>query len=75
MGSIVSRGARLAQGSGRGDGLPRASGGDRQQDETEPNEDSGVGGAWWDVAVPEVSERAEVNAARESYEAQLRRSS
>ncbi len=25
------------------------------------------GGAWWDVAVPEVSERAEVRAARENY--------
>ena len=33
---------------------------------TDPDESS-AGGLWWDVAVPEVSERAEVNAAREDY--------
>ena len=33
---------------------------------TGPDESSG-GGLWWDVAVPEVSERAEVSAAREDY--------
>ena len=27
------------------------------------------GGAWWEVAVPEVSERAEVRAARTGWEA------
>jgi 3D-(3,5/4)-trihydroxycyclohexane-1,2-dione acylhydrolase (decyclizing) len=27
-----------------------------------------AGGAWWDVAVPEVSARAEVRAARAAYE-------
>ncbi len=31
------------------------------------------GGAWWDVAVPEVSERAEVTAARQVYETALTR--
>jgi 3D-(3,5/4)-trihydroxycyclohexane-1,2-dione acylhydrolase (decyclizing) len=31
------------------------------------------GGAWWDVAVPEVSERAEVKAARKHYDAATRR--
>jgi 3D-(3,5/4)-trihydroxycyclohexane-1,2-dione acylhydrolase (decyclizing) len=31
------------------------------------------GGAWWDVAVPEVSPRAEVSAARQLYEAAIRR--
>jgi 3D-(3,5/4)-trihydroxycyclohexane-1,2-dione acylhydrolase (decyclizing) len=31
------------------------------------------GGAWWDVAVPEVSERAEVTAARQLYDAATRR--
>ncbi|PVB61810.1 3D-(3,5/4)-trihydroxycyclohexane-1,2-dione acylhydrolase (decyclizing) [Labrenzia sp. 011] len=32
----------------------------------------GGGGAWWDVAVPEVSERAEVERARKDYEAARR---
>jgi 3D-(3,5/4)-trihydroxycyclohexane-1,2-dione acylhydrolase (decyclizing) len=32
-----------------------------------------AGGTWWDVAVPEVSLRAEVRAARERYEAALKR--
>ena len=32
-----------------------------------------AGGHWWDVAVPEVSERAEVVTAREAYEATLTR--
>jgi 3D-(3,5/4)-trihydroxycyclohexane-1,2-dione acylhydrolase (decyclizing) len=27
---------------------------------TDPTASTGVGGAWWDVAVPEVSNRAEV---------------
>ncbi|MBC7635384.1 MAG: 3D-(3,5/4)-trihydroxycyclohexane-1,2-dione acylhydrolase (decyclizing) [Acetobacteraceae bacterium] len=31
-----------------------------------------VGGQWWDVAVPAVSARAEVQAARAAYEAKLR---
>ena len=30
-----------------------------------------IGGHWWDVAVPEVSERAEVRAARKTYEEKL----
>lgn len=33
---------------------------------------TGEGGHWWDVAVPEVSERDEVKAARARYEAQLK---
>jgi 3D-(3,5/4)-trihydroxycyclohexane-1,2-dione acylhydrolase (decyclizing) len=36
--------------------------------ETDPAPGTGAGGTWWDVAVPEVSDRAEVRAARESYE-------
>jgi 3D-(3,5/4)-trihydroxycyclohexane-1,2-dione acylhydrolase (decyclizing) len=36
--------------------------------ETDPNRTTDEGGTWWDVAVPEVSERAEVRAAREQYE-------
>jgi len=35
--------------------------------ETDPACGTAEGGAWWDVAVPEVSERAEVRAAREAY--------
>ena len=31
-----------------------------------------AGGHWWDVAVPEVSERSEVRAARAAYEAALK---
>ncbi|MFV2001528.1 MAG: thiamine pyrophosphate-dependent enzyme, partial [Paracoccaceae bacterium] len=37
--------------------------------ETDPYPVTEAGGSWWDVAVPEVSERAEVNAARAAYEA------
>jgi 3D-(3,5/4)-trihydroxycyclohexane-1,2-dione acylhydrolase (decyclizing) len=41
--------------------------------DTDPRDGSGVGGHWWDVAVPEVSDRAEVRAARASYEAARQR--
>jgi 3D-(3,5/4)-trihydroxycyclohexane-1,2-dione acylhydrolase (decyclizing) len=37
--------------------------------DTDPIPGTGAGGSWWEVAVPEVSERAEVRAAREKYEA------
>jgi 3D-(3,5/4)-trihydroxycyclohexane-1,2-dione acylhydrolase (decyclizing) len=37
--------------------------------ETDPAAPTAAGGAWWDVAVPEVSERAEVRGARQRYEA------
>ncbi|MFE3836591.1 3D-(3,5/4)-trihydroxycyclohexane-1,2-dione acylhydrolase (decyclizing) [Pseudogemmobacter sonorensis] len=36
--------------------------------DTDPGPGTGAGGAWWDVAVPEVSARAEVRAARAEYE-------
>jgi 3D-(3,5/4)-trihydroxycyclohexane-1,2-dione acylhydrolase (decyclizing) len=36
--------------------------------ETDPLVSTEAGGAWWDVAVPEVSERAEVQEARKAYE-------
>ena len=36
--------------------------------ETDAAASTEAGGAWWDVAVPEVSERAEVRAARKAYE-------
>ena len=37
--------------------------------DTDPLAATEAGGHWWDVAVPEVSERAEVRAARAAYEA------
>jgi 3D-(3,5/4)-trihydroxycyclohexane-1,2-dione acylhydrolase (decyclizing) len=37
--------------------------------ETDPARSTDAGGAWWDVAVPEVSERAAVRDARQGYEA------
>jgi 3D-(3,5/4)-trihydroxycyclohexane-1,2-dione acylhydrolase (decyclizing) len=39
--------------------------------DTDPASSTEAGGAWWDVAVPEVSDRAEVQAARGAYEEQL----
>ncbi len=39
--------------------------------DTDPIASTEAGGSWWDVAVPEVSERAEVRAARKGYEAAL----
>ena len=41
--------------------------------DTDPMPGTGAGGTWWDVAVPEVSERAEVRKARAGYEAATRR--
>jgi 3D-(3,5/4)-trihydroxycyclohexane-1,2-dione acylhydrolase (decyclizing) len=40
--------------------------------DTDPMISTEAGGHWWDVAVPEVSERAEVRAARKEYEAALK---
>ena len=37
--------------------------------DTDPAPGTGAGGTWWDVAVPEVSTRKEVNEARKGYEA------
>jgi 3D-(3,5/4)-trihydroxycyclohexane-1,2-dione acylhydrolase (decyclizing) len=41
--------------------------------DTDPGRTTEAGGAWWDVAAPEVSERAEVRAARKDYEAKVKR--
>ena len=41
--------------------------------DTDPYPSTPNGGTWWDVAVPEVSVRAEVRAARTKYEAQTKR--
>jgi 3D-(3,5/4)-trihydroxycyclohexane-1,2-dione acylhydrolase (decyclizing) len=40
--------------------------------DTDPLITTEAGGHWWDVAVPEVSERPQVNAARREYEAALK---
>jgi 3D-(3,5/4)-trihydroxycyclohexane-1,2-dione acylhydrolase (decyclizing) len=40
--------------------------------ETDPLITTEAGGHWWDVAVPEVSTRPQVNAARKEYEAALK---
>ncbi len=39
--------------------------------DTDPLKSTDAGGHWWDVAVPEVSQRAEVLEARRQYEAAL----
>jgi 3D-(3,5/4)-trihydroxycyclohexane-1,2-dione acylhydrolase (decyclizing) len=39
--------------------------------DTDPLATTEAGGHWWDVAVPEVSVRPAVNAARKAYETQL----
>jgi 3D-(3,5/4)-trihydroxycyclohexane-1,2-dione acylhydrolase (decyclizing) len=39
--------------------------------DTDPAISTETGGAWWDVTVPEVSERPQVQAARAAYEAAL----
>ncbi|MDD7971897.1 3D-(3,5/4)-trihydroxycyclohexane-1,2-dione acylhydrolase (decyclizing) [Roseinatronobacter alkalisoli] len=40
--------------------------------DTDPYPSTPHGGHWWDVAVPEVSPRADVRAARENYETKLK---
>jgi 3D-(3,5/4)-trihydroxycyclohexane-1,2-dione acylhydrolase (decyclizing) len=40
--------------------------------DTDPLAATAAGGHWWDVAVPEVSERAEVRGARAAYESALK---
>jgi 3D-(3,5/4)-trihydroxycyclohexane-1,2-dione acylhydrolase (decyclizing) len=40
--------------------------------DTDPLATTAAGGHWWDVAVPEVSERAEVRSARAAYESALK---
>ncbi|GJL93768.1 MAG: 3D-(3,5/4)-trihydroxycyclohexane-1,2-dione acylhydrolase (decyclizing) [Hyphococcus sp.] len=41
--------------------------------ETDPDRTTEAGGHWWDVAVPEVSQRKEVREARKEYDAALTR--
>lgn len=75
----ASLGARAEKVAGLADleaALERAKAADRTSVvviETDPAAATAAGGAWWDVAVPEVSERPEVQAARQAYEAATRR--
>jgi 3D-(3,5/4)-trihydroxycyclohexane-1,2-dione acylhydrolase (decyclizing) len=41
--------------------------------DTDPMQSTEAGGWWWDVAVPEVSERPAVRDARAAYDAELKR--
>ena len=41
--------------------------------QTDPAITTEAGGAWWDVAIPEVSVRAEVRAARAAYVDQIKK--
>ena len=41
--------------------------------DTDPMETTDAGGTWWDVAIPEVSTRKQVRAARKNYEKALAR--
>jgi len=41
--------------------------------DTDPAPGTGAGGAWWEVAVPEVSTRREVNEARAEYDMNIAR--
>ena len=40
--------------------------------DTDPLKTTEAGGWWWDVAVPEVSDRPQVKAARINYDAGVR---
>lgn len=40
--------------------------------DTDPLKTTEAGGWWWDVAIPEVSDRPQVNAARRDYEQRIR---
>ena len=40
--------------------------------DTDPYPTTQEGGCWWDVAVPEVSQREQVNTARALYEAAVK---
>ena len=41
--------------------------------DTDPMPGTGAGGSWWEVAMPEVSVRAEVRMARDGYEAAVKK--
>jgi 3D-(3,5/4)-trihydroxycyclohexane-1,2-dione acylhydrolase (decyclizing) len=71
LGAIAEKAASLADLEAA---LQRARAADRTSViviDTDPLAATEAGGHWWDVAVPEVSDRAEVRAARSAYEAAL----
>ncbi len=73
LGAVTEKVASLAD---LGPALERARASDRTYAvviDTDPLISTDAGGHWWDVAVPEVSIRPEVRAARESYVAALDR--
>jgi 3D-(3,5/4)-trihydroxycyclohexane-1,2-dione acylhydrolase (decyclizing) len=41
--------------------------------DTDPERSTEAGGAWWDVPVAEVSDHANVKAARQAYEDQIKK--
>jgi 3D-(3,5/4)-trihydroxycyclohexane-1,2-dione acylhydrolase (decyclizing) len=72
LGALAEKAASLAE---LEDALRRARAAERTTVvviDTDPRAATEAGGHWWDVAVPEVSERAEVRAARSAYETALR---
>ena len=72
--SLGARSEKVVGIAALGAALERAKASDRTYViviDTDPAISTDAGGAWWDVAVPEVSERTEVRAARRAYEAAL----
>ncbi len=70
--SLGARSTKVASLSALEEALEQARRADRTSViviDTNPRDGSGVGGHWWDVAIPEVSDRADVRAARANYEA------
>ncbi len=72
MGAVAEKAGSVAE---LEDALARARAGTRTHViviDTDPAATTPAGGHWWDVAVAEVSDRAEVRAARAAYEAKRR---
>ncbi len=72
LGAIAEKVASIAELEGA---LARAKQNDRTTViviDTDPLISTDAGGTWWDVAVPEVSQRPQVNAARKAYEEKLK---
>jgi 3D-(3,5/4)-trihydroxycyclohexane-1,2-dione acylhydrolase (decyclizing) len=68
--SLGARAEKVTSIAGLEEALARARGADRTSVvviETDPLQSTDAGGHWWDVPVAEVSDRAEVKAARETY--------
>ena len=73
--SLGARSEKVADLAGFAAALERAKASDRTYVvviDTDPAISTEAGGTWWDVAVPEVSERAQVRAARADYEDKIK---